>query len=116
VCREDNKCIPIFLFPTFCLDAKSSKKIKAVEVILEILKGRQHQDCVFREGFEGAMIFLLWPWYEFSLSFVGSKKCNDILKGFVGGFCSIFFTRMTISLESGKKPIPLYLRHPNFYQ
>jgi hypothetical protein len=31
-----NSCVPIFLFPTFCLDAKSSKKIKAVEVILEI--------------------------------------------------------------------------------
>jgi hypothetical protein len=29
-------CVPIFLLPTFLLDQKSSKKIKAVEVILEI--------------------------------------------------------------------------------
>jgi hypothetical protein len=36
VFREENMCVPIFLFPTFLLDQKSSKKIKAVEVILEI--------------------------------------------------------------------------------
>jgi hypothetical protein len=36
VFRHENKCILISLFPTFLLDQKSSKKIKAVEVILEI--------------------------------------------------------------------------------